>query len=251
MSWITGRHAVLAAIRRGTHGVLYLSASRDRFNDLVAAAGRARLRIERVTPDWLRRNAGEKARGAALCVTDGASVNETVVDLKEWLQRDRRGTPHPIVALDHITDPHNLGAILRSALLSDVGLVIIPNRRSAVAGDTVSRVSVGASRFVPISYVSNLRAALQACRDAGWWIYGADAGGDALHTVSFDRNAVIVLGAEGPGLSPIVQKTVDAVVTIPSAPPPEADVDSFNVSVATGILLYEYRRQWPLGDRGA
>ncbi len=248
MSWITGRHAILAAIRRGTKGVLHLSGSRDRFSDLIAAAGRAHLKIERVTPDWLRRNVGEVARGAALRVTDEVSGNEGSIDLKRWLSDRREGRPSPIVALDHITDPHNLGAILRSALLLEVGLVIIPTRRSAVAGETVSRVSVGASRFVPVSYVPNLRVALGACRDAGWWIYGADAGGDALHTLSFDRNAVIVLGAEGRGLSPILRKTVDAVVTIASAAPPEAGVDSFNVSVAAGILLYEYRRQWPLSD---
>lgn len=252
MAWITGRHAILAAIRRGAPGVLHLSGPRSRFNDLVVAAGRAHIKIERVTPDWLRRNAGEIARGAALRTADEAADGERVVDLKDWL-RDQRRTEHasPIVALDHITDPHNLGAILRSALLLDVGLVVIPTRRSAVAGDTVSRVSVGASRFVPISYVPNLRAALEACRTAGWWIYGADAGGGALHTVAFDRKAVIVLGAEGPGLSPIVRKTIDAVVTIPSAPQSDSGVDSFNVSVATGIVLYEYRRQWPLNDGGA
>jgi 23S rRNA (guanosine2251-2'-O)-methyltransferase len=107
----------------------------------------------------------------------------------------------------------------------------------------VQRTSAGASRFVTTAYVPNLRAAIESCRSAGWWLYGADEGGTSLHNVEFAAKSVLVLGAEGKGLSALARKTCDEIVTIPGEAPPQSGVDSFNVSVAAGVLMYEYRRQ--------
>ena len=246
MGWMTSRHAILAALRRGTGGTLYVTGSGPRNRELVDAARQGGVAVETVDGGWLRRHAGDRARGAALQTQETAGASPTV-ELAEWLasRAPAADAPGLIVALDHVTDPHNLGAVLRSALLTGASLVVVPTRRSATGGDAVARTSAGASRFMPVAYVNNLRAALEQCREAGWWIYGADAGGEPAPSVSFARHVVLVMGAEGKGLSPLVRKTCDAVVTLPGTTPPESGVDSYNVSVATGMLLYEYRRQYP------
>jgi 23S rRNA (guanosine2251-2'-O)-methyltransferase len=248
MAWITSRHAIVAALRGAKGSRLYLVGTGGRNRELDQLARRNGVAVSTADSAWLRKRAGEEVRGAALEVDEVLSEN-AAVDLREWLARTR-DDPRvgPILALDHISDPHNLGAILRSAFLMEAGLVIIPTRRSVSGtGDTVLRTSAGASRFVTISYVGNLRSALELCRESGWWIYGADAEGTELSRVAFDRRAVLVLGAEGKGLSALSRKISDEIVTIPAAIVPESGVDSYNVSVAAGILLYAYRSRQPLG----
>lgn len=248
MGWITSRHAIRAALedhRLGDHhgGTLLLAGKGPRNDDLVSAAKRAGVNVRVVDSRELRRRAGDSARGAALNTEDSATPATPTVDLKTWLEEHASDRESLILALDHITDPHNLGAILRSALLMQVSIVIVPARRSASTGDTVHRTSAGASRFVTTTYVTNLRSAIELCRDAGWWLYGADSGGTALHQTEFAPKSVFVLGAEGKGLSALARKTCDEVVTIPGEAPPQSGVDSFNVSVAATVLMYEYRRQ--------
>lgn len=243
MAWLTSRHAIRAAIRRGSSGsVLYLTEEGSRRDDLAKVARAAGLDVRIVPPKWLRRNAGGSARGAALdLVSRGAGEERTVV-LREWLDRTRPGSTGPVLALDHITDPHNVGAILRSAHLFGVALVIIPARRSVYSGEGVARSSAGASSSVPVALVSNLAGALRECRDAGWWIYAADRGGTPLPEVRFHEASLLVLGAEGKGVAPSVARSADSIVTIPDAAPAGSTVDSFNVSVAAGIILYEWFR---------
>ena len=244
MGWITSRHAIRAALESHSAGTLLLSGNGPRNDELFHAAKRAGVEVLQVGAHELRHSAGDAARGAALKV-DETSLRRpgAAVDLKGWLHDHASLKTSLIVALDHLTDPHNLGAILRSALLMGSSLVVVPTRRSASTGDTVERTSAGASRFVTITYVSNLRGALDLCRDAGWWIYGADSKGSSLPKTSFSDKSVLVLGAEGKGLSPLIRKTCDEIVTIPGAAPPESGVDSYNVSVAAGILMYEYRHR--------
>lgn len=240
--WITSRHAIRASLARGTRGTLFLTSRGQKNRDLIATAERAGVPVEMVDGEWLRRHAGDRTRGAALR-TEAVSEDSPTVELRPWLEAHTEDDESLIVALDHVTDPQNLGAILRSALLHGTGLVIIPGRRSVTGGDAVMRASAGAARFVPTAVVGNLRQALEQCREAGWWVYGADAGGTALPTVSFSGRAALVLGAEGKGLSPVVRRTCDEIVTIPAVAPPDSGVDSFNVSVAAATVLYEFRRQ--------
>ena len=247
MGWITSRHAIRAALEAHSAGTLFISGKGPRNDEFIHAAKRAGVAVRHVGAQELRRSAGDAARGAALKVEDaGSQAPGMAVDLKGWLHDHDALETSLIIALDHVTDPHNLGAILRSSLLMGSSLVVVPTRRSASAGDTVARTSAGASRFVTIAYVSNLRGALDLCREAGWWIYGADSEGSSLPATTLAEKCVLVLGAEGNGLSPLIRKTCDEIVTIPGTAPPESGVDSYNVSVAAGILMYEYRRRHAL-----
>ncbi len=150
-----------------------------------------------------------------------------------------------VLVLDGITDPHNLGAILRSADLMDVAAVILPRRRSAEVNDTVRTVSAGASHHVEVFTVPNLSRILEQLKGEGYWIYGADMEGRCAHSVRLGGKTVLVLGSEGKGVSSELRKHCDEVLTIPSG----GHIDSFNVSVAAGILMYEIRRQtgFPFG----
>lgn len=150
---------------------------------------------------------------------------------------DRSGL---ILVLDRITDPHNLGAILRSADQFGVDCVILPRRRSAETNETVARTSAGASNYVRTIRVPALVRTLASLKAAGYWVYGADVNGEDVSTVSFPPKSVLVMGSEGQGLSDLVRRCCDALVRIPIA----GHVDSLNVSVATGILLYEIQRQF-------
>lgn len=235
MHLLTSRHAIAAALARGASGRL-LIVNRARHADLIASASRAGVPIADISPRELARLAGPKARGAVLELHASDNSAGTVVALDEWLASAQSGL---ILALDHITDPHNLGAILRSAHLFGAGLILIPTRRSATGGDVVDRASAGASRLVTTAVVTNLRSALARCRDAGWWVYGADAGGTPVDHVSFPDRTVLVLGAEGAGVSQGVRAMVDEVVGIPTVAR-GTSVDSLNVSVAAGVLLYQW-----------
>ena len=233
--WLTGKHAIEAAITSGARGTLYVSDPRAA--SAVIARDRG-LDVARVSPTRLRALAGPAARGVALRL-DGAQSVGCPVGLRAWLATERTG---PIVALDHITDPHNVGAIFRSCLLLGVRLVVMPARRQAVLSPVVQQASAGAAAAVPYALVTNLRTALSSLRSAGFWIYAADADGTAIDRVDFDARAVLVLGAEGKGLSRSAAHSADVTVSIPMAAN-TVGVESYNVSVCAALLLYEYRKR--------
>lgn len=157
------------------------------------------------------------------------------------------------VILDRVTDPHNVGAVLRSADQFGASAVIVPERRSAklaapdvppdgdsdAAEGVVARSSAGASAWVPLVRTANLARAVEKLKQAGFWIYGAEAGGGTVAETALPDKTVFVMGSEGCGISRLLREKCDAFVSIPTA----GRLDSLNVSVAAGILLYEFRRQ--------
>ena len=143
-----------------------------------------------------------------------------------------------VLVLDSITDPHNTGAIIRSADQFAVDLVILPERRGATDFEVISRTSAGASSWVPIVMTSNLVRAVEQLKEAGFWVYGADAGGTPAPEMSISEKSVLVMGSEGSGIGRLLRETCDLIVSIPTS----GKLDSLNVSVAAGILLYELRR---------
>ncbi|HIK43622.1 MAG TPA: 23S rRNA (guanosine(2251)-2'-O)-methyltransferase RlmB [Leptolyngbyaceae cyanobacterium M65_K2018_010] len=147
-----------------------------------------------------------------------------------------------IVAADGITDPHNLGAIIRTAEALGAQGVVIPQRRAAGITSTVAKVAAGALEYLPVARVVNLKRALDTLKERGFWIYGlASEASQPIHRITFDRPTVIVVGAEGDGLSLSVQQSCDQLMAIPL----RGNVPSLNASVATGMALYEvYRHQW-------
>ncbi|PID97508.1 MAG: 23S rRNA (guanosine(2251)-2'-O)-methyltransferase RlmB [Actinobacteria bacterium] len=142
-----------------------------------------------------------------------------------------------LIALDQVTDPHNLGAVLRSAGAFGADGVVIPERRSAGVNTTAWKVSAGAAARVPVARATNLVRALQDCQKAGFFVVGLDGGSEiSLRSMELaDVPLVVVTGAEGAGLSRLVRETCDQVVSIPIT----SAVESLNAAVATGIALYE------------
>lgn len=160
--------------------------------------------------------------------------------LETLLEIVRTKTHSCIIVADGLEDPHNLGAILRIADGAQIDGVIIGKHRSVSLTPTVAKVSAGAIESVNIVEVTNLTHTLNTLKAAGFWVYGTDVNHATLyHQVKFSEKVVIVVGAEGKGMSALVKKQCDVMVTIPML----GQVDSLNVAVATGILVYEVLRQ--------
>ncbi|MBQ4330634.1 MAG: 23S rRNA (guanosine(2251)-2'-O)-methyltransferase RlmB [Spirochaetaceae bacterium] len=181
-------------------------------------------------------------RGLLLRVTGEEAAPENLVDFSQWIAGS--GEQALVLILDSITDPHNVGAILRSCDQFGVDLVVMPERRSLrdpLENEVVARASAGASAWVPVTVVPNLVRVVEQLKEAGFWVYGADAGGAAANQTAFPKKAALIMGSEGAGISRLLEERCDAVVSIPTC----GRLDSLNVSVATGVLLYEVRRQLP------
>ncbi len=147
-----------------------------------------------------------------------------------------------ILAADGITDPHNLGAIIRTGEAMGAQGLALPQRRAVGITSTVKKVAAGALENFPVARVVNLARALEEFKAAGFWIYGTAANGSKpLHTVKFTEPTVVVVGSEGEGLSLLIQRLCDELVSIPL----HGNTSSLNVSVATGMALYEiFRQRW-------
>ena len=153
-----------------------------------------------------------------------------------------------LVVLDGVEDPHNFGAIIRTAHAAGANAVVVPERRAAPLTETVDRAAAGALEYLSVARVTNITQALERLKEHGFWIYGLDERGTELYDrVTYHAPTAIVLGGEGKGLHQNVQKHCDVLVRIPMA----GAVASLNVSVATGVVLFERRRRLrPGGGHG-
>ncbi len=237
MTYISGFHAIEEQIQSGRakSGSLLVATPGPRIKKIVALAEKAKVTIKKVSPAELDRLAPDN-RGAALSLQDSAETPE--LDIGAWIAS---GVPERcmVLMLDHIEDPHNLGAILRSADVFAADLVIIPQRRAAKETDTVARVSAGAIAYVPLASVTNLARTLTQLKEAGFWAYSADMKGTPLPEADLPKRVVLVLGSEGEGVSRLLADTCDGTLCIPQF----GHVDSLNVSVAAGIFMYETRKR--------
>ena len=153
-----------------------------------------------------------------------------------------------VVVLDGVEDPHNLGAIVRTAHAAGANAVIVPERRAAPLTETVARAASGALEYLPVARVTNVTQTLERLKEKGFWIYGLDENGPELHyNIDFAKPTAIVLGGEGKGLHQGVQKHCDVLVRIPMA----GEVSSLNVSVAAGVVLFEWRRKQGEANAGS
>ena len=241
---IYGYHAIEEGLKKaGMGSTLYVQRQGgERIEALVREAkltGKVAVRklsreeLERMLPSADLRGAlldlGGPRRGAS-------RLMETSVE--EFCEKLGENDGALVLILDGITDPPNLGAILRSADQFGVDLVMIPERRSVQANETVVKVSSGAAQYVTLSVVTNLTREIKVLKDNGFWIYGADMAGEDSYNVAFPPRTAIVMGSEGDGISQLVRKNCDHIISIPM----QGHIDSLNVSVAAGILLYEFRR---------
>jgi 23S rRNA (guanosine2251-2'-O)-methyltransferase len=161
--------------------------------------------------------------------------------LEEVIDLGKRARPSLYVVLDHVTDPHNVGAVIRSAESAGATAVILPERRSAGINPTVRKSSAGATAYLPVARVANIAQAVRTLKKAGIWVYGAALGEGAVPytQTALDGDVALVIGAEGEGVSALVKRECDGLVAIPML----GRVGSLNASVAAGILLYEVVRQ--------
>lgn len=247
MTYVSGFHAMEELVRSGAGkgASLLVAAAGPRIKRIVEDAAKAGLRVRQVGRAELDALAPGH-RGAALELQDGSAASRggaAAVDFDEWIESPRRDGSLALV-LDHIEDPRNFGAILRSADAFGVDLVIVPERRAAPETEVVARASAGAVSWVPVAMVPNLARALEALKKAGFWTWAADMGGQAVADADLGSRAAIVLGAEGAGVSRLLKERCDGIVSIRQF----GHVDSLNVSVAAGILLHEARRK--LGPPG-
>lgn len=155
-----------------------------------------------------------------------------------------RGEKPFIIICDSISDPHNLGAIIRSAEAAGAHGVIIPERRSVSLTATVGKASAGALEYVPVARVTNLRSTIEELKKRGVWIFAADMDGSAYYQTDLSGSIALVIGSEGNGVSRLVKESCDGVVSMPM----KGRVNSLNASVAAGILMFEVSKTRSLGE---
>ncbi|MCR5144298.1 MAG: 23S rRNA (guanosine(2251)-2'-O)-methyltransferase RlmB [Lachnospiraceae bacterium] len=171
-------------------------------------------------------------------IAQGAAYEYSTVE--EIMENARNKNEDPfIIFLDGVEDPHNLGAIIRTANQAGAHGVVIPKRRAVGLTATVAKASAGAINYTPVAKVTNLSKTIESLKEQGMWFVCADMGGEPMYNLNLTGSIGVVMGNEGSGVSDLVKKHCDLIASIPM----KGDIDSLNVSVATGILTYEIVRQ--------
>jgi 23S rRNA (guanosine2251-2'-O)-methyltransferase len=238
--YIFGLHAVESLLARQPQRVVRLCVLRDRQDQKIQAildlAKIHRVKVELISRQELDRITGDEVHQGVVAFCDKAKAYDEN-DLEELLER----TPKPfLLILDGITDPHNLGACLRSADAAGVHAVIVTKDKSVGLTSTVSKVACGAAEAVPFIQVTNLARTMRYLKDQGVWLYGAAGEAEKnLYQAELSGSVGIVMGAEGQGLRRLTREHCDMLLNIPM----QGSVSSLNVSVATGIFLFEVLRQ--------
>lgn len=229
-----GIHPVREALRAGRpldRVLIAKGASGPRIQEIIELC-----RAQSVPVRFEAREALDRAaRGAAHQNVVALGAAHVFADLNQALEGAQL-----VVVLDGVEDPHNLGAIIRTAHAAGANAVIVPERRAAPLTETVERAAAGALEYLPVARVTNVSQTLERLKRDRFWIYGLDERGTELYDkVEYTVPTAIVLGGEGRGLHQGVQKHCDVLVRIPMA----GAVSSLNVSVAAGIVLFEWRRR--------
>jgi 23S rRNA (guanosine2251-2'-O)-methyltransferase len=240
--WLGGFEAVRSALEASPHDARQLWIEHELKHDAIPAIIRLakdfNVPVQYMgRPELDRALKGGRHQGVALKVAydPAETFGEWVAGLDEPRKKGL-----VVVALDQIQDPHNLGAIARSALQLGARCLVIPERRSAPVTQAVIQSSAGAALKIPIHRVVNLAQTLARCKENGFWIYGADAAGKPAWTATLNTPCVLVVGSEGYGMRPLVRASCDELLSVPQV---EHGVGSLNASCATSVLLYEIARQ--------
>ncbi len=236
---IAGRNAVMEALRSGRiPDTIYIAegelhGSIGKLKALAHEKGVVVKTVSRKKLDALSPEVNHQGVVASCACADYATIEELLEVSRQ------KGTAPFLIVADEIADPHNLGAILRTAEAAGADGVIIPKRRSASLTAAVYKTSAGAASMVKVARVPNLAACIRRLKEEGIWIYGADMEGERFDRVDLRGAAAIVIGSEGRGLSRIVRESCDFLITLPM----KGQINSLNASVAAGVLMYEVVRQ--------
>ncbi len=230
---LSGIHPVAEALRAGNpleRIVIAQGAGGPRLQELIDLARRAGVPVRFEPRAALERLAGSSAHQGVIAL--GAA--------RKYAEIDAVAESDLLVVLDGVEDPHNLGAIVRTAHAAGAGAVIIPERRAASLTDVVAKAAAGALEHLPVARVTNINRTLEDLKQRGHWIYGLDERGtESYDQIDYAAKSVVVLGGEGKGLHEQVRKHCDVLVRIPMA----GKISSLNVSVAAGIVLFELRKR--------
>ena len=233
---IYGRNAVMEALRSGSGtDTLYIQKGAGGLGKLIALAKESGAVVKDVSPEKLDElSAGGKHGGVAAVIAAAgyADVDDILAVSAE------KGTPPFIIIADEIQDPHNLGAIIRTAEAAGADGVIIPKRRSAGLTAAVFKTSAGAASWVRVARVSNLVETIKMLKSKGIWVYGAEADGEPFRRADLSGPAALVIGSEGNGLGRLVRENCDMILSIDMY----GKINSLNASVSAGILMYEIVR---------
>jgi 23S rRNA (guanosine2251-2'-O)-methyltransferase len=241
-----GTHPVVEALTQQADRVTEVILVKDRHgkkqDEIVTLARDAGIKVSFVSALRLTGEGASQVRHQGVLARISAS---SLMDFEEMVAkfaaRVRQGETPRIIVCDTLQDPHNLGAIIRSALASGVSGVVLTRERSAPLGGTAAKSSAGAMSHIDISQVTNLSSALQKLKNAGAWIFGAvkEDAAQSLYATDLRLPACIVVGSEGKGIRPLVKKECDVLVSIPMV----GNLDSLNSSVAAAVIMFEALRQ--------
>lgn len=238
-SIICGRNPVLEAVRSGreidrllvAHGV-----SGGSVTAVIAKCKAKGILIKEISPQKLDYYCGG-ANHQGIAVMVASQEYSTPEEILEYAKK-RNEKPF-IIICDEIEDPHNLGAIIRSAEATGVHGIIIPKRRSASLNATVAKSASGALEYMRVARVTNIANTIDYLKENGVWVFGADMDGDDYENIDFDTPCAIVIGNEGNGIGTLTAKKCDGIVSLPMC----GKINSLNASVAAGILMYEVVRK--------
>ena len=231
---IYGKNPVIEAIRAKKALKVFIV---NNFNDqkVLSLINENRLAVVSVSPNEMERMCdGGVHQGIAAELKPYQTVS-----LEEIIAKAKKKEKKIIVMLDNISDPHNLGAIIRSADVFEVAGIVLPKHNSVGLSATVAKTSAGAINYVPVAVVNNLNQAIKELKEEGYWIVATDGSAEISYSsLKYDFPVVVVIGSEGKGVSPLVLKNSDYIVKIPQY----GHVNSLNASVAAGILLAEVHK---------
>lgn len=242
--WIWGRHSVLEALRAQTARTVWIAAGRkgsavlDEIEQLAADQGVALREVAAAQVDQVA--PGQNNQGVVASI-----VERRLSDVHALLGQIRASASSPfLLALDQIQDPHNLGALLRTADAAGVQGVVVPARRSAPVSGVVAKTSAGAVSYLPIVEVTNLVRAIDEVRAAGVWAIGLEmSGAQSLFSVDLNQPVLLVVGGEADGLRRLTRERCDLLVHLPM----RGSIESLNASVAGSVAMYEVLRQRLMG----
>lgn len=234
---ICGRNPVMEALRSGANlDTIYIDGNGGSLGVIRRLAKEKGIVVKDADDKKLSRLSGGASHQGV--VAEGACGEYvTAEDILE-VSRKKGSTPF-IIICDEIEDPHNLGAIIRTAETAGADGIIIPKRRSASLNATVFKTSAGAASYVPVARVSNLASCIDMLKENGVWIYGTDASGTDYSKTDMTGGIALVIGSEGFGISRLIQKKCDFMIKLPMM----GKINSLNASVAAGIFMYEVLRQ--------